>query len=80
MDTRVAMWELRQGERECGSVMKGRGRTRCRRQGGADRIEWFDRGWEGRMRGGRRGEVRCLRCQVPAMSQTVSAWIMVLLR
>jgi hypothetical protein len=46
MDARVAMWELRQGERDCAHAMKGRGRTRYRRQGGAYRIEWFDRRWE----------------------------------
>ena len=45
MDARVAMWELRQDERECGSAMKGKGRTRCRRQGGADQIGWFARRW-----------------------------------
>ena len=46
-----------EGERECASAMKGRGRTRCRRRGAADRIQ-FDLGWEGRVRG-TKGEVRC---------------------
>ena len=63
MDARVAMWELRQGEMKCASGMKGRGRTRYRRQGCTYRIEWFDRGREGRVRGGQRGEVLCLRWQ-----------------
>ena len=50
MDARVTMWEYRQGERECASAMKGRGRTRCRRQGGADRIVWLT--GDGCVRGG----------------------------
>ena len=87
MDARVAMWELRQGERECESVMKGKGRTRCRRQGGADQIEWFARRCEGRVRGGQRGKVQWSRCQVvPLGAMTVSLlqyivpWITILPR